>query len=94
MTKRLELVNLSNWDGEDFVITQNGKEVTLRPGEHVTISPYYYEDTTTIDVKYVEAEDSKPFMMDKYGQIVPTFRLDWSLCSSERRGQVSFPTEM
>ena len=37
MTRRLILVNLSNWENEDYKIVHSGGEQTISPGEKVEL---------------------------------------------------------
>ena len=59
MTRQIAIVNLSNWDGEDYEVSQEYrlKPTRLKPGEHVLFVP----NDKLIKVEPIEEEEPKPF---------------------------------
>ena len=56
MTKSIAIVNLSNWDGENYeVVTENGDKYILEPGEYCI--PVHGGD---LNVEIVDAERESP----------------------------------
>lgn len=55
MTKQVAIVNLSNWDGEDYIVRSGNSNYHLRPGEHCFV--VWGGD---LDVSLVDAERKSP----------------------------------
>ena len=79
MTRQINLVNLSNWDHEDYIVevipskpTDEGKTMLLKPGDHTSVYPIPYKGQPSVLVRItaVEKEEPKPFYKDGT-QIVP-----------------------
>ena len=73
MTREICLVNLSNWDQEEYTITfPNGSDVIIEPGEYISlpspgsISEFRVEPTVRNNAKikpfYMNGLQLKPFM--------------------------------
>ena len=61
MTMSLTLVNTSNWDGEDYQVTDENSEIhTIKPGEKVTFNPHKEVNILVSPIKDKEI----PFMMN------------------------------
>ena len=76
MTRRLCIVNLSNWDGEDYeVVTSElyaAEKMTLRPGESLDISPH---ETAAIAVQATESKELEPFRNQDGVQVTPQMKV-------------------
>lgn len=77
MTKRIAIVNLSNWDGEDFEIevkrkrrdgTEEKETVSIRPGEHADVC---WGNDATVSVSDKEREEPSTV------ESVKTIRTHW-----------------
>ena len=69
MTASVQIINTSNWDGEDVVITTNqgGNIVNtvLKPGDGLDINKSYGNTTSlSADIGFVDNPDSKPFYLN------------------------------
>ena len=79
MTRQLEIVNLSNWDGEDYEVSfwdedREAETQTIKPGESAVIP--CYSKVGKIRVTPTESQKPKPFK--KSGkQITPQMTLDF-----------------
>ena len=73
MTRRLDLVNLSNWQHEDYEVTVYGEggvlERRMSPG--TALSLHAYSDQMLIVIKKVETIEPEPFLGDDGNQITP-----------------------
>ena len=69
MTRRLAIVNLSNWENEDFVITQGDDTKTLAPGEHANLNAYPVE-TKTITITPVENPEAEAKYTDPAASLI------------------------
>ena len=66
MTRRIELVNLSNGDGEDYVITRPGETTRiLKPGESMNL---YGQD---VHIDQLDSKEPQPFRNEDGAQVVP-----------------------
>ena len=69
MTRQIAVVNLSNWDGEDYVVAQEYrlKPTRLKPGESIQFVP----NDKPITAEPVQEAEPEPFrapMMTNGGQ--------------------------
>ena len=62
MTMSLTLVNTSNWDNENYEVTDKyGNSVTIKPGESIVL----YPDEAMPEIRAVPLKkDEKPFEMN------------------------------
>lgn len=81
MTRSVTIVNTSNWDNEDYIITRkrtmdsDPETTTLKPGESLTISPGDKE-VFGIEKSVPEGKEPKPFSAPKVvGQRTKTVQL-------------------
>ena len=85
MTRQLALVNLSNWDGEDFEIVGpvftgtiygSNKHIMLKPGEYVNLN-VPYEGEATFVMNATESKKPVPFISeDKQKQLTPEMTVE------------------
>ena len=89
MTRRLELVNLSNGDGEDYEVTLPNYLgdvtcVTLKPGERVSVGYSHvggniaFTPTQRKDTETGEVVDT-PFYNEDGKQVVPNMYLEFQV---------------
>ena len=89
MTKQIAVVNLSNWDGEDYhVRVKDGdheKRCILRPGEHTTVT---HGNDVIVELTDEDNGDAKPFRvatgydgddLESFSQTFPIMRVDWEM---------------
>lgn len=81
MTRRLDIVNLSNWDGEDYdvVTTKESKhdaseKVTLKPGESLSVYPH---QLAAIAVVPSQSKELEPFRDESGAQVTPQMKVEF-----------------
>ena len=94
MTKRIAIVNLSNCDGEDYIVRAEGTEYKIRPGEHCNVT---WGQDVDVQLRYVEADSVQPFYLASghgklkaMSQTWPYMNIEWN----SDRGQVMMGTPM
>ena len=81
MTQSLTIVNTSNWDGEDYLINQDGYgplAVTLKPGESEVVYPKEGYRLTVTPVTSLPA--AEPFKMNGRHMMPSALQLGSSKC--------------
>ena len=74
MTRRLCIVNLGNWDGEDYeVVYGKGEKATLKPGESIAV--HAYNETATIAATPIESKEPEPFRNQDGVQVTPQMKV-------------------
>ena len=87
MTHSLKMVNTSNWDGENFLVTTPRGTAVLRPGQAVDVS---HGEDVTVEVKNVDRKNppTEPFYVkagDKdIGQTWPIMHVEWEADRARR----------
>ena len=72
MTMSAQIVNTSNWQGEDVLVDLgNGNFQRVRPGEMMYLNLYPIEQMQNIRIIPAPAEDTEPFQDEDGGQVVP-----------------------
>ncbi len=62
MTKSVTIVNTSNWDGEDVLVSTDSREATtLKPGEQLVIGDHEYK---SLHVSDAPEDGSSTFLMN------------------------------
>ena len=82
MTRALRVVNLSNWDGEDYIIEDGPNKVRLRPGEATSLTlPHLDQAKATIEITTVDDEPLTPIYVESEGhekkQTFPELHIGW-----------------
>ena len=73
MTRQVTIVNTSNWDGEDWIVslhqkgTGNVERTTLKPGEQTDFNPEYEE----VSFEATESKTPEPVSLTGKGQVFP-----------------------
>lgn len=69
MTRRIEIVNTSNWDGEDYLITRgDDPSIMLAPGDSVDLAIYREGVAEKVAITPVGREGgTAPFMLSGAG---------------------------
>lgn len=72
MTRSCTITNTSNWDAEDYIVTDTLGDVRLKPGESYQINAY---DEMSIKIVPVQDADPAPFIDDEGKQYGPVVRV-------------------
>ena len=81
MTMSLTIVNTSNWDGEDYIVTEPAtadspaRAKTIKPGERTVVSPRD-DGTNEFVITATVKEDKKPF-------VVPVMKKDGTMGTAQ-----------
>ena len=74
MTRRLTITNLSNWEGEDYLIRVKGRPTKiLRPGDSHDLVDIY--SSASAEHEAIESIHPKPFMDEAGKQVLPEMRV-------------------
>ena len=78
MTRRIDIVNLSNWDGEDYDVydaVTSHRLARLKPGESLMLSTWSNDQAALPIVVPVTSKTPEPFVDDDGKQVFPTMEL-------------------
>ena len=76
MTRRLTITNMSNWEGEDYLIRVKGRPTKiLRPGDSHDLVDIYA--SASAEHEAIESIHPKPFEDGDGEQVLPNMRVSF-----------------
>ena len=81
MTRSLNIVNTSNWDGEDYAVHHDGTTTILKPTDTVTLHAYERCSVHPLAVVPCGPETPKPFVDEDGYQLLPQLTVRFEHCN-------------